>query len=223
MHNNGYWGKYREIILAVAMFLVLDLSVLILNFFISFQISEDALAINLSGRQRMLSQRITKSLLVTQSAINLNQSYDDALTELKNTSALFNSTLDAFSSGGEVQGSDGNKVRLAPITIPGGIAILDQSREIWQPLLQMHERLLAMKNSPDTLYQVDTMVRYAMSNNLKLLELMNQLTTVLEKSASSKANTLRLIQTGGYCAGAGQLRLHPVQVHSQVARIRPQD
>jgi two-component system, chemotaxis family, sensor kinase CheA len=42
-----YFGKYREIIWAVALFLVLDLSVLILNFYISYQISEDAVSINL--------------------------------------------------------------------------------------------------------------------------------------------------------------------------------
>ena len=62
----GFWnslGKYREIVLAVAFFLVFDLAVLVLNFYISFQLSADAVSINLSGRQRMLSQRMTKVLL----------------------------------------------------------------------------------------------------------------------------------------------------------------
>jgi nitrate/nitrite-specific signal transduction histidine kinase len=57
--TGSYFGKYKEIILAVAFFLVFDMAVLVLNFYISFQISEDALAINLAGRQRMLSQRMT--------------------------------------------------------------------------------------------------------------------------------------------------------------------
>ena len=73
---SNYFGKYREIIWAVALFLVLDLSVLVLNFYISYQISEDALSINLAGRQRMLSQRITKSLLIAQANINQNISVD---------------------------------------------------------------------------------------------------------------------------------------------------
>jgi two-component system chemotaxis sensor kinase CheA len=49
------FGKYREIIIAVALFLLFDLGVLVLNFYTSFQIAQDAVGINLSGRQRMLS------------------------------------------------------------------------------------------------------------------------------------------------------------------------
>ena len=59
-------GKYREIIIAVALFLLFDLGVLVLNFYTSFQIAEDALGVNLSGRQRMLSQRTAKALLATE-------------------------------------------------------------------------------------------------------------------------------------------------------------
>jgi len=55
-------GKYRDIIIAVALFLLFDLGVLILNFYTSFQIAEDAVGINLSGRQRMLSQSSAKAL-----------------------------------------------------------------------------------------------------------------------------------------------------------------
>ncbi|UUZ64022.1 type IV pili methyl-accepting chemotaxis transducer N-terminal domain-containing protein [Polaromonas sp. P1-6] len=62
------FGKYRELIVAVAFFLLFDLGVLILNFYTSFQIAEDALGVNLSGRQRMLSQRTAKALLSVDSA-----------------------------------------------------------------------------------------------------------------------------------------------------------
>ena len=61
-------GKYREIIVAVALFLLFDLGVLVLNFYTSFQIAEDAVGINLSGRQRMLSQRTAKALLAVETA-----------------------------------------------------------------------------------------------------------------------------------------------------------
>ena len=60
-------GKYREIIIAVALFLLFDLGVLVLNFYTSFQIGQDAVGINLSGRQRMLSQRTAKALLALES------------------------------------------------------------------------------------------------------------------------------------------------------------
>jgi signal transduction histidine kinase len=196
-HRVGYWGKYREIIFAVALFLVLDMSVLILNFYISFQISEDALAINLAGRQRMLSQRITKSLLVAQANINQDLPITDAQAELKSTTALFDTTLTAFERGGEVLGGEGKTVRLAAITLPAGTDVINQARLIWGPFLDMTEQLEKAEASGNTLYQVDSMVRFALANNLKLLDLMNRLTSVLEQSANTKADTLRKIQSGG--------------------------
>lgn len=69
MHSkaqSAYWGKYREIVIAVACFLLFDIAVLTLNFYISSQLSDSATAINLAGRQRMLSQRMTKELLSAQ-------------------------------------------------------------------------------------------------------------------------------------------------------------
>lgn len=197
VHSNGYWGKYREIILAVALFLVLDLSVLILNFYISFQISEDALAINLAGRQRMLSQRITKSLLVAQANIHQDFPFEDALSELKTTTALFDSTLTAFELGGKVPGGDGKTVQLAAVTLPAGVDAINQARLIWTSFPSMTDQLAIAKDSDNTLYQVDSMVRFALANNLKLLDLMNRLTTVLEQGANEKANTLRIIQSTG--------------------------
>lgn len=196
-HARNYFGKYREIIWAVALFLVLDLSVLILNFYISYQISEDALSINLAGRQRMLSQRITKSLLIAQANINQDMSVDGALAELKLTTKLFDETLTAFEHGGRVQGGDKKTVQLAAILSADGIEILNKARSIWEPYLARVSSLTKDGVSSNTLYLLDGAVRFALANNLQLLDLMNQLTTTLEQGANAKADTLRIIQTVG--------------------------
>ncbi len=85
----GFWnslGKYREIVLAVAFFLVFDMAVLVLNFYISFQLSSDAVSINLSGRQRMLSQRMTKVLYGLQLSDLSGKPIQNDLAELKQAS-----------------------------------------------------------------------------------------------------------------------------------------
>ncbi len=62
----GTLNKYRGIILAVTLFLIFNLAVLGLNFYTSSTLDGDAVSINLSGRQRMLSQRTAKVLLSIQ-------------------------------------------------------------------------------------------------------------------------------------------------------------
>jgi len=69
-------GKYSVIIITTALFLILVLSVLGLNFYMSFQVESNAESVNVAGRQRMLSQRISKSLLNTQAQIVANSDYN---------------------------------------------------------------------------------------------------------------------------------------------------
>ena len=194
--NEGtYLGKYREIVLAVAFFLVFDLAVLVLNFYISFQISEDALAINLAGRQRMLSQRMTKALLTAQHEAKAGLVSNRTIDELNLTVNLFNSTLRGFEQGGQVSGGDGKPVMLAPATTTQAQQLIKQTNQIWQPF---YLQLQAFKpGSAFTPEQLQGAVEYATANNLSLLKLMNSLTTDLELTARNKADRLRMVQSAG--------------------------
>lgn len=193
--GGSYLGKYREIILAVAFFLVFDLAVLVLNFYISFQISEDALAINLAGRQRMLSQRMTKSLLIIESDEQRGMPNAAALEELKQTADLFDTTLLGFRQGGMVVGGDGKQAYLAAVGTPDGRTILDDAAAIWNPYKDLLAPLASKGGYRPA--QLEAANDYARANNLKLLGLMNALTTQLEQTANAKANTLRMVQTIG--------------------------
>ncbi|MCA1979611.1 MAG: type IV pili methyl-accepting chemotaxis transducer N-terminal domain-containing protein [Thiobacillus sp.] len=188
-------GKYRQIVYAVAAFLLFDLGVLVLNFYTSYQISEDAVSINLAGRQRMLSQRMTKSLLAMQSDALAGEPQDAALEELRTTVALFDTSFRGFESGGEVKGGDGTPVPLVAVASPAGRAILAKARAVWDPYLAALQPVLRGDASWET--RLPAAVAYGRANNVKLLGLMNDLTSHLEREASAKASRLRLIQTAG--------------------------
>lgn len=190
----SYLGKYREIILAVGFFLIFDLAVLLLNFYISYQLSDSATNLNLSGRQRMLSQRMTKSLLIKQSDTEQfisNPKNDD---ELKKTVTLFDKTLRSFERGGSVMGTAEKEVRLKALTDRKYTEILAKAQQLWQPYMSLLSPVLT---SSPTSAEIDAAVAYARANNLELLGLMNKLTTELEKDASDRADFLRYVQTGG--------------------------
>jgi HPt (histidine-containing phosphotransfer) domain-containing protein len=187
-------GKYREIIIAVALFLLFDLGVLVLNFYTSYQIAEDAVGINLAGRQRMLSQRTAKSLLALESAQAHNLPVATDLEELRKAVKLFDASLKGFQGGATVPGGDGKPVFLHAAQSPQALEILRKAQLIWTPYQERLAPVLAGQASDAELRDA---VQYARSNNLPLLALMNELTTALEAVASDRANTLRLVQTGG--------------------------
>ena len=191
-------GKYKGIIVSIALFLLLDASVLMLNFYISFEISEDAESVNLAGRQRMLSQRTMKALLDIDTSQTDPQIRDRALEELKITTSLFNNTLIAFTQGGATQSAQGQPTYLNPVTSVKSVNALVEANQLWQPYwLEIKNLLSAEIGSTGFEGALIASTRYGRENNLKLLKLMNDLTVDLENAASSQATRLRVIQTIG--------------------------
>lgn len=191
---NRFLGKYREIVIAVAFFLIFDLAVLVLNVYISIQVTADATAINMAGRQRMLTQRISKAVLVIDNQARENLDISDELAELQQASQLFDQTLNAFAAGGEVRGGDNRVVQLAAIASPAGQALLQQARAAWAPWQRSLQPLLANRFGETELAQA---VAQAQQTNLLLLQSMNQLTSVLEQEARARGERLWLAQAIG--------------------------
>jgi two-component system, chemotaxis family, sensor kinase CheA len=187
-------GKYREVVIAVALFLIFDLGVLVLNFYISFQISEDATAINLAGRQRMLSQRTTKAIYAVEDQIAQTGRAGDDGKELGTAIQLFDKTLKAFRDGDTVTGGDGKPVELQAVTSLKAQEAISQTQALWLPLIEKANALLLPNPTPE---QVRDAVAYARANNVALLGRMNDMTTALEQDAADRASRLRLVQTVG--------------------------
>jgi two-component system, chemotaxis family, sensor kinase CheA len=129
---NFDFGKYRGIIISVALFLLLDASVLIFNFYVSYEIADDAVGVNLAGRQRMLSQRMAKTLLVLDAARNDPVAFKTAFDELQLSQGLFDETLRGFMNGGQVRGAGKDMVSLEPVTNRLGKDSLQNTFQLWQ-------------------------------------------------------------------------------------------
>lgn len=209
--------KYRAIIIAVTIFAICDIGVMGTNFYSSFQIAESAVSINLSGRQRMLSQRTTKALLLLQDDIGRGAGVVNgdiaSLNELRFVVPLFNETLRGFRDGATVRGGDLRPVFLVQVETPASEDFVRETYEIWEPYL---EKLRPLFLRTDGTVKIDYVenekvnyansfneaelaaaVTYARENNLKILNLMNDLTTDLETVADQRAVRLRIIQLVG--------------------------
>lgn len=189
------FGKYREIVVAVAFFLLFDLGVLVLNFYTSFKIDQDTVAINLAGRQRYVSQRIARTLLELDAARAAGRAYKaETLAELRAGTRIFDLSQKAFKHGDTVPGGDGKPVFLDAVTSAEGRRLQAQVDELWLPY---HARLQPLMREGFTAEDLSAALAYSQANNIRLLNVANDFVTETQQIGASRASTLRMVQTGG--------------------------
>ena len=188
------FGKYRTLVVSIALFLLLDATVLLVNFYTSFQIANDAKTINLAGRQRMLSQRMVKSLYEVDQSLAEGQSPKSQLAELALSAQMFEETLLALDEGGMAKGSSGEPQRLEAVGPGAGRDALLAAKELWRSYSPLVSAVNKATSSETLVPSVAAAVAFARSNNANLLNYMNLLTQDIERVASAKANQLRTIQ-----------------------------
>ena len=166
----------RRLFAAIVLFVVLDLSVLLINLWIAAQVAEDAVAINLAGRQRMLSQQTTKTLLLAAHAPD-TQGLAAATAELGTAFSLFERTLHAFDQGGETRGGDGKPVLLRAVRTDNGRKAVATTLRLVEPLSAMLKDLKAEGRLDEESGR--RAMAYMVANNREILAQMNRLTTDL--------------------------------------------
>lgn len=176
------------LIVAICLFLVLDCIILGINFYITHQVEEDALAINVAGRQRMLSQRLAKSVLVL---VVDESKYSDVKQELGDVYVLFDSTLNAFQYGGKVFDSNGELRPLTPYVDKEVLNYIVEARVYLAEIAPLIEELLKREQ----LHSIEPLLQVVMRSNEPLLNLMNGLTGRVESLSKQKTMSLRGIQT----------------------------
>ncbi len=179
--------------LAVGFFIIFDIAGLSLNFLLSWRIEQQAIGINLAGRQRMLSQRMVKTLLQIDNARKGGEDPKAYMDELKLTFDLFDNTLRGFDVGGETKGGAGEKLFLQPVKDARARKAVVEAVDIWKDYRARVVTLLAAASDQGNVALQAAMAE-ANARNLKLLALMNTLTTELETMTQREAQRIRVYQ-----------------------------
>jgi PAS domain-containing protein len=185
-------GKFPAIFIPVLLFILFDTVALGLNFWISAKLEKSAMAINLSGRQRMLSQRMTKSLLMLQVAQTDAQKLN-AFTEFSNAVDLFDKTLTGFLQGGMTFSGDGKPVYLPATEAPNTQIITGSAVQLWT-LIRKQLSPVEVGGASIGAEVLRSALDTLLMHNTPLLGLMNDLTTSLELNATREVYFLRTLQ-----------------------------
>jgi two-component system chemotaxis sensor kinase CheA len=188
MTNTFGLGKYRDLLLAILLFIVLDLGILFFNVFASLQLERDASRINSAGELRMLTQQITKALLTLQVERKADLPIQTSMAQLSQGQQSFNSSLQSLrdSLQGEFEfrlfGIDAQALRESAARVEREWRPLDESI---QPLLQGGE---------PGLEDVEIAVNKAVARNIRLAGQSDDVATAVEVAANRKTTRMRQIQ-----------------------------
>ena len=155
----------------------------------------DGLVINLAGRQRMLSQKMSKEIFLYATATNIKQK-EKLLSTANNTMKVFDITLSALIESGK-----------APLSLDlqGEHAIIPTSSEpVYSQLIIVKEiwdkfarHIKNISNKKDQAISLE----YIKKNNINLLSEMNKAVGMLQKISEKKVKRLIIFQLFGLFIG----------------------
>jgi two-component system chemotaxis sensor kinase CheA len=141
--------------------------------------------INLAGRQRALSQRMTKALLAYDLDTRAQRPADAPLGELRKVSGIFNAVIRGFDAGGTVPGTDGKEFLMPAVSDSEEKRIVRDALELWLPL---YDRLQGVASGKASAEQLTAAVEMARARNVPIFDLMNELTNRTEVTARASIN-----------------------------------
>ena len=182
-------GKYRDLVLLIAIFLLIDGGVSVINIYTSHQIEADASRINAAGQMRASAQQLTKALLTLDMEIRSGAPTQSSQAEISEARLGF---LDAQS---HLQGKPGqvNNGLLETESQTQKIqAQLAHIAQTWTPIdREVGPLLLADQLDSEA---IASAVSKAVTRNNRLTQQADDLGQSLEELAQQKTATMRWIQ-----------------------------
>lgn len=188
--------KYRVIVISIALFLVFDLGVLVLNFYTSGKIAQSTERVNLAGQQRTLSQQMSKQTLYIQVQKHKRWPYITGLRGLQEHRDQFSETMQILNEGGTVVSSEtGQEIYIPPLYDPKGQATLQKGNKLWQDFDKAIQPIIVDGLVTDD--EIKPATEYIAKNNLALYGAMDELTDYFTDQAVKQTNFLRMAQVAG--------------------------
>lgn len=181
-------GKYRDLLVAILLFIVLDVGILLFNFYASVQLERDAQRIHAAGDLRMLTQQITKALLTLQAEQKAELPTQTSMAQLGQGHQGFARALGSLkaSLGSDTEftvfGLDPQQLRDA----------VQRVEKEWGPLDEAIRPVHAA--AVPSVEDIEIAVNKAVARNIRLAGFSDDVSRVVEEAARAKTNRMRQIQ-----------------------------
>lgn len=183
---------------AIGLFVIIT-AMFLVTWRVTSQQKNDGLVINLAGRQRMLSQKMTKEILYFHTLRNRTGADEAELAkQVKNTMKVFDITLAALTDSGKAPLSldlTKTQYRHCPRADEPAYSQLKKVVRIWQEFSKHMQTII--QNTA----QAEESMQWILKNNLSLLAEMNSAVGMMQNQSEEKVKFLLTSQMAGILAG----------------------
>ena len=198
-HPSVLHSKYRELLIAIALFLVIDLGVLVFSYQSSRMLEADTNRINLASDLRVYSQQLAKAVLtLRQESIN-EEPIQTSIAQISEAFGAFNTAITAL------QGDLG-KTKRELFDNQGQIekanSLLADVTKNWEPLSFTIKPLVSELIGPQVpdigmKNNIDIAANKVVARNIRLMQQADDLTKHLESMAVNRAGQMQTVQLTG--------------------------
>ena len=186
-------AQSHALAISFSLLLLQAISAIAISYWNASENSHDAIVINLSGRQRMLTQRMEKDLLGLNSATKDKLDTRYMRQDLIRSAALFEHTLSMLDTGRIADGNE--RTFFAGATQSNqAIFLVAQAKPLWSAMQQAIAAMLPCSTQPAPCAALHAALLLFKRDNQQLLDIMNSLTGEIENSAREKSGRLRIIE-----------------------------
>jgi hypothetical protein len=161
----------------------------------------DGQNINLAGRQRMLSQKMFKELMVSLHSSKDGKPNDKAVAQTRMTMQVFDMTLTALRDGGKAPNqfvlNDKTTYAQCPPASGEVLIQLQEVTKLWDSFEQTLNHLLTSQQATDA-----QQINDALQQNMTLLKEMNVAVGMMQTATEAKTTLLMQVQIAGLIIGA---------------------
>ncbi len=197
-------NKYRELMISVTLFVLIDTGILGLNFYITTQLDSDAHAISIINRQSTLAEQILQSLYsVYVDSNSADAPYLRTTDKLTEPFQKFDETLDTMIYGGELIGAGQGADKLFSHTdyLTMNKASLDNIESLWKEYRKLLSPIANAyfndSSRSDVLERTQKALAFANSRHVELSALLHDMSVNIESTTRHKVQTIRKVQAAG--------------------------
>ncbi|MFQ5328943.1 MAG: bacteriohemerythrin [Thermodesulfobacteriota bacterium] len=162
------------------------------TFYVISAQSSDARVIDIAGRQRMLTQKMTKESLQLAAIVDNEDARTVAITNLVTTVALYDRSLNALKDGGTTLGTNGKDTTL-PISEGEARIQLEKVAGLWNAF-KLHIGAITDTSLEPTSPEFKSSLEAIRSGNIPLLKASNKAVGLLKEASEKKTALLKGVQ-----------------------------